>query len=170
MADFKVPFTDHCIPDDTYFQTTKALRRFLHQHFEEELSFYLSGKYVIVHASSVNPCDYSLAPRQGRGLSDEDFVLSFVKYVKKKVTEQNIGLCDSTPAGIIDGLSMGSAYIKQRNLCYHPTVPSTLMDMLQQNRLTDLVFGKLMAEPNISPTNLSSESPMLNNHRLAVKK
>ena len=54
LADFRVLCTDHCIPEDTYFQTTMSLRRFLHQHFEEELSVYPSGKYCY-------PCEYSLA-------------------------------------------------------------------------------------------------------------
>ena len=85
----------------------------LYKEFEEEISFLPSGKFVIVHASSVNPCEYSLATRQEAGLRDEDFVRSFANHVRKKMAKKDNENddVDSTPDGIIEGLSKGPLHV-----------------------------------------------------------
>eukprot|EP00794_Sanderia_malayensis_P019636 gene19636-21579_t len=61
---------------------TVTLKRHLIAEFGDEIAFFPSGKYIIVHASSINP--YSVATLQGRCLRDEDFVRSFSYLIRLK--------------------------------------------------------------------------------------
>ena len=88
LSDFTQMCKDYCVPDTYFFTSTKSLKRYLSKKIEDELSFFPSGKFVIVHSSSVNPCEYSIATLQGDGLRDEDFVKSFASYVKRKISER----------------------------------------------------------------------------------
>ena len=62
---------------------TKELKRKLISQFPEELSFFPNGKYVIVHACDINPCEYSVATLKGHGLRDNDLMLAFANMIKR---------------------------------------------------------------------------------------
>ncbi len=63
---------------------TVALKRDLIAEFGEDIAFFPSGKYIIVHASNMNPCQYSIATLQGRCLRDDEFVKSFSNFIRLK--------------------------------------------------------------------------------------
>ena len=44
---------------------TSTLKKRLAKEFPEELGFYPVGRYVIVHSSDMNPCDYTVCHTQG---------------------------------------------------------------------------------------------------------
>ena len=74
---------------DPVVTSTATLKRRLIEEFGDEIGFFPTGKYVIVHSSSINPCEYSVATLKGHCLRDEDFVRSFANFIKGKVTQRN---------------------------------------------------------------------------------
>eukprot|EP00795_Rhopilema_esculentum_P000574 gene574-10262_t len=66
-------------------QTTQTLKRRIIDECGPEISFYNSGKYLIVHASDVNPCEYAIATLHGCGLRDDDLSKAFGRMVKRKL-------------------------------------------------------------------------------------
>ena len=81
--------------DETAIKCTVDLKRKLIKKLDESISFFPSGKYVIVHSSDTNPCQYGIAFLQGSGLRDDDIVKSFGRLIKRKVckrNEESIGL------------------------------------------------------------------------------
>ena len=75
--------------DETGIKHTVDLKRKLIAEFDESISFFPSGNYVIVHSSDTNPCQYGVAFLQGSGLRDDDIVKSFRRLIKRKVCERN---------------------------------------------------------------------------------
>ena len=73
----------------TSVKYTVNLKRKLITEFDESISFFPSGKYVIVHSSDSNPCQYGVAFLQGSGLRDDSIVKSFGRLIKRKVCERN---------------------------------------------------------------------------------
>ena len=55
------------------------------ERFGADVSCHITGKQVIIHSSSVNPCHYSVATIQGSGLRDEDLTKAFVRLVRRKL-------------------------------------------------------------------------------------
>ena len=53
--------------------------------FKNELSFFPTSRYTVVHCSEVNPCTYTQSTLKGYGLRDDDFVKSFANFIKRKV-------------------------------------------------------------------------------------
>ena len=74
--------------EDSPIRETRTLRRFLESNFENEVSFYSLGKYIVVCPSDVNPCIYSIATLKGRGLRDLDLVKSFGRMIRRKIEEK----------------------------------------------------------------------------------
>ncbi len=62
--------------------------------FGEDIGFYPTGKYVVVHNATVNPCEYSIATLKGHCMRDEDFVKSFASFVREKIKQR---VFDSLP-------------------------------------------------------------------------
>ena len=52
---------------------TVTLKRVLQSQFSELIDFFPISKYVIVHASNMNPCQYSISTLLGQGLRDKDY-------------------------------------------------------------------------------------------------
>ena len=75
--------------DETAIKYTVDLKRKLIEKFDESVSFFPSGKFVIVHSSDTNPCQYGVAFLQGSGLRNDDIVKSFGRLIKRKVCESN---------------------------------------------------------------------------------
>lgn len=65
--------------------STVSLKRKLLKKFEKELYFLPSVIFVIVHCSTINPCQYSAAVLKGQGFQDKYHVRSFEKVVWKIV-------------------------------------------------------------------------------------
>ena len=72
---------------------------------EETISFFRApNNRVIVHNSSINPCEYSFSSLQGFGLRDADMVLAFANFLKRKISERstNISYVCSTNGSVDD--------------------------------------------------------------------
>ena len=63
---------------------TVELKRRILEEFEDKISFYPTGRQVIVYSSDVNPCDYSESTLKGHGLRENDLIRAFAKMVKGK--------------------------------------------------------------------------------------
>ena len=75
--------------DETAIKYTVDLKRKLIAEFNESMSFFPSGKYVIVHSSDANPCQYGVAFLQGSDLRYDDSLKWFGGIIKRKVCERN---------------------------------------------------------------------------------
>ena len=75
--------------DETAIKYTVDLKRKLITEFDEKISFFLSGKYVIAHSSDTNPCQYGVAFLKRSCLRDDDIVKSFGKLIKRKVCKRS---------------------------------------------------------------------------------
>ena len=42
------------------------------KEFPDEMVFFPSGKYLLLHPTDINPCSYSVATLHGYGLRDAD--------------------------------------------------------------------------------------------------
>ena len=60
---------------------TSTLKMYLVKHFKEDIGFFPSGKYLLVHPIDINPCTYSVATLRGCGLRDADLTKAFGKMV-----------------------------------------------------------------------------------------
>eukprot|EP00794_Sanderia_malayensis_P013459 gene13459-14844_t len=61
---------------------TSTLKKKLIMEFRESFAFFPSGKYLLVHAADVNPCEYAIAALHGCGLRDDDLARSFARMVR----------------------------------------------------------------------------------------
>ena len=52
------------------------------------ISFFPSGKYLIVHVSDINPCEYGIAALHGCGLRDDDIPRSFGRLIRCKFSQR----------------------------------------------------------------------------------
>ena len=75
--------------DETPIKYTADLKRKLIAEFDESICFFLSGKFVIVHSSDTNPCQYGVAFLQESDLRDDDIVKYFGRLIKRKICERN---------------------------------------------------------------------------------
>eukprot|EP00794_Sanderia_malayensis_P012974 gene12974-14308_t len=64
---------------------TKSLRRLLEKELGDQIGFFPSGIYRIVHSTDINPCEYSVATLHGCGLRSEDHVTAFGRMIREKI-------------------------------------------------------------------------------------
>ena len=64
------------------------LKRRILEEFEDKISFYPTGRQVIVYSSDVNPCDYSESTLKGHGLRENDLIRAFAKMIKGKIEKR----------------------------------------------------------------------------------
>eukprot|EP00794_Sanderia_malayensis_P017244 gene17244-18963_t len=64
---------------------TKSLRRLLEKELGDQIGFFPSGIYRIVHSTDINPCEYSVATLHGCGLRSEDHVRAFGRMIREKI-------------------------------------------------------------------------------------
>ena len=57
---------------EPHISNIKTLKRRITEKFSDDISFYPKDKYLIVHCSHDNPCEYALAILKGKGLKDYD--------------------------------------------------------------------------------------------------
>ena len=86
LKDIEVISNSHGV--ETVVKQTVEVRRLLTSKFGEEISFFPSGKYRIVHASDINPCE-SVATLQGFGLREDDIVKLFRRLVRRKIQQKH---------------------------------------------------------------------------------
>ena len=84
LEDIKILSDEQGLPFPA-IEHTATLKQKLIQEFEERISFFPSGKYLLVHASDVNPCEYAIAALHGSGLRDDDLARSFGRMVRRKL-------------------------------------------------------------------------------------
>jgi len=70
------------------------LKSKLQERFEEEISFYKTGKHLLVHPTLVNACMYATATLIGGGLRDDDLRKAFAKMIRRKMSKET---CDEWP-------------------------------------------------------------------------
>lgn len=95
--DLEDPISEHSI----------TLKRLIMKQFPDEIDFFPISKYVIVHSSGMNPCEYSVNILQGKGLRDTDYVRTFANFIRKKVNETDIKGLPDTPDGMINEFEKG---------------------------------------------------------------
>ncbi len=64
---------------------TTTLKRKIIEELGDEIGLFPTGRYVVVHNPSINPCTYSVATLQGHCLKDEDFIRSFANFFRRKL-------------------------------------------------------------------------------------
>lgn len=74
--------------DQSSIKYTYQLRQELQERFGETISFYKSGRNLIIHPTSVNPCYYALATLRGAGLRDDDLTRAFASMLRRKLTRE----------------------------------------------------------------------------------
>ena len=95
---------------ETTIYYTWQLRKRLETQFIEEIAFFPSGRNIIVHSASTNPCLYSTATLKGSGLRDTDITKGFACMVKRKISKAK--KCSGnefpcTPESLLDQLDEG---------------------------------------------------------------
>ena len=55
-----------------------------------QLYFFSSGKYLLVHASDINPCEYGIAALHGCGLRDDDILRSFGRFIQVSFCKEHL--------------------------------------------------------------------------------
>ena len=64
---------------------TCHLKKYLTEKFGDEISFFTTGRNCVVHASDINPCQYSIATIKGNGLRDDDIIRAFGSMIRRKI-------------------------------------------------------------------------------------
>ena len=67
---------------------TSSLKIHLLKEFPDEMAFFPSGKYLLVHPTDINPCSYSVATLHGYGLRDADLAKAFGRIIRRKLQER----------------------------------------------------------------------------------
>ena len=68
---------------------TRTLKRKITERYPDEISYYPKGKYLIVHCSDMNPCEYAVAVLKEKGLRDNDIIRSFGALIRRKIEERS---------------------------------------------------------------------------------
>ena len=61
------------------------------QEFSNDIVFFPSGKYFLVHPIDINPCTYSIVTLHGCGLRDTDLTEAFERMLRRKLQERQKG-------------------------------------------------------------------------------
>ena len=64
---------------------SSQIRKRIEEEFPNDINFFPSGRNVIVHNTTMNPCRYSVATLQGAGLRDLDISKGFAATVRRKM-------------------------------------------------------------------------------------
>ena len=88
MEDVNILSDEHGLPFPAVSHTC-TLKRKLIKEFKEALSFFPKGKFLLVHASDVNPCQYAIAALHGCGLRDDDLARSFGRMIRRQIQKSN---------------------------------------------------------------------------------
>eukprot|EP00794_Sanderia_malayensis_P015579 gene15579-17153_t len=67
---------------------SSTLKMRLIQGFGDKIAFFPSGRYLLVHSTDVNPCEYAVAALHGCGLRDDDLVKSFGRMIRRKLAQR----------------------------------------------------------------------------------
>ena len=85
--------TENGLPEPC-IKYTYDLKSKLQERFEEKISFYKTGKHLLVHPTSVNACMCATATLKGGGLRDDDLTKAFAKMIRRKMSKET---CDDWP-------------------------------------------------------------------------
>ena len=64
--------------------STLKRKRFINK-FPDDIFFYPKVKYLIVHSSNFDPCDYVLVILRGKRLKDCGIIISFGEMIRRKL-------------------------------------------------------------------------------------
>ena len=70
---------------DPVIVNTTTLKRKILEKYGDDISFFPKGKFLLVHASDMNPCEYAIAALHGFGLRDENLPRSYGNMIKRKI-------------------------------------------------------------------------------------
>ena len=79
--DLETPFIEH----------TSSLKRYLVQAYSNDIAFFPSGKYLLVHPIDINLCTYSIVTLHSSVLRDNDLTKAFWRMLRRKLQERQKG-------------------------------------------------------------------------------
>ena len=91
----------------TLITRTNQIRRKIEEKFEDDIGFFPSGKYIIVHSAWLNPCKYSVATLRGAGLRDIDLAKGFAAMFKRKTSDLVAAEFPYKPSELSDEICRG---------------------------------------------------------------
>ena len=68
-----------------------SLKRYLVQEYSNDIAFFSSRKYLLLHPIDINPCTYSIAALHGCGSRDTDLTKAFRRMLRRKLQERQKG-------------------------------------------------------------------------------
>ena len=86
LKDIKYSSEKHDL-ETPIIEQTSSLKRYLVQEYSNNIAFFPSGKYLLVHPIDINPCT-SIATPLGRGLQDIDLTKAFGRMLRRKFQER----------------------------------------------------------------------------------
>ena len=84
LEDIKILSEENGLQEPVIKNTTTLKRKIL-EKYGDDISFFPKGKFLLVHASDMDPCEYAIAALHGYGLRDEDLARSFGNMIKRKI-------------------------------------------------------------------------------------
>ena len=84
------------------------IRKRIEEEFPTDINLFPSGRNVIVHNATMNPCRYCVATLQRAGLRDLDISKGFAAMVRRKMElTKKASDFPYTPEGLIENLNKG---------------------------------------------------------------
>ncbi len=86
LEDIKIMSEEEGLPRSPIMHTS-TLKGKIIDECKDKVSFFPTGKYLLVHPSDVNPREYPIAALHGCGLRDNDLAKSFGRMIRRKLPE-----------------------------------------------------------------------------------
>ena len=74
------------------FTNTRSLKRFIIDKFEEHISFFPLGKYLLVHASEMNLSEYTLAILHASEMNPSEYTLAILHASEMNPSEYTLAI------------------------------------------------------------------------------
>ena len=85
LEDIKTLIELNALMEPIIWNTRTLKRKILINKFSDDISFYPKVKYLIVHSSNFDPCEYVLAILRGKRLKDCGIIISFGEMIRRKL-------------------------------------------------------------------------------------
>ena len=85
LEDIKTLIELNALMEPIIWNTRTLKRKILINKFSDDISFYPKVKYLIVHSSNFDPCEYLLVILRGKRLKDYGMIISFGETIRRKL-------------------------------------------------------------------------------------
>ena len=85
LEDIKTLIELNALMEPIIWNTRTLKRKILINKFSDDISFYPKIKYLIVHSSNFDPCEYLLAVLRGKKLKYYRIIISFGETIRRKL-------------------------------------------------------------------------------------